>query len=88
MREVLAFETPSSTEWGTPAVQGSFVPQVFVDISATLEDKIRAFCRYEREVRPAPHPRSRESLRARARTWGSVVGVDAAEPFMVVRALR
>ena len=88
VREVLAFETPSSTEWGTPAVQGSFVPQVFVDVSATLEDKIRAFCRYEREVRPAPHPRSPESLRARARSWGSVIGVDAAEPFMVIRAVR
>jgi len=88
VREVLAYETPSSTEWGMPAVQGAFVPQVFVDISATLEDKIRAFCRYEREVRPAPHPRSPESLRARAQTWGSVIGVAAAEPFMVVRAVR
>jgi LmbE family N-acetylglucosaminyl deacetylase len=88
VREVLAFETPSSTEWGTPAVQGSFVPHVFVDVSAMLEDKIRAFCCYEREVRPAPHPRSPESLRARARTWGSVIGVEAAEPFMVIRAVR
>jgi len=88
VREVFAYETPSSTEWGTPAVQGAFIPQMFVDISATLEDKIRAFCRYEREVRPAPHPRSPESLRARAQTWGSVIGVAAAEPFMVVRAVR
>lgn len=88
VREVLAFETPSSTEWGAPAVQGAFVPQVFVDVSHTLEDKIRAFCRYEREVRPAPHPRSPESLRARARTWGSVIGVDAAEVFSVIRCIR
>jgi len=88
VREVLAFETPSATEWGTPWVQGAFVPQVFVDISATLEDKIRAFCQYEREVRPSPHPRSPEALRARATTWGSVIGVAAAEAFMVVRAIR
>jgi LmbE family N-acetylglucosaminyl deacetylase len=88
VREVLAFETPSATEWGTPSVQGAFAPQVFVDISATLEEKIRAFCRYEREVRPSPHPRSPEALRARAATWGSVIGVAAAEPFMVVRAIR
>jgi LmbE family N-acetylglucosaminyl deacetylase len=88
VREVLAFETPSSTEWGAPAVQGAFVPQIFVDVSQTLEDKIRAFCRYEREVRPAPHPRSPESLRARAQTWGSVIGVAAAEVFMLVRAVR
>jgi LmbE family N-acetylglucosaminyl deacetylase len=88
VREILAFETPSSTEWGTPHVQGAFVPEVFVDISKTLEAKIEAFCCYEREVREAPHPRSPESLRARARTWGSLVGLEAAEPFQVVRAIR
>lgn len=88
VREVLAFETPSSSEWGAPLVTGSFLPQVFVDISQVLEEKIRAFCCYEREVREAPHPRSPEALRARAYTWGSVVGCTAAEPFQVVRILR
>lgn len=88
VREVLAFETASSTEWATPAIQSSFLPEVFVDISKTLEAKIKAFCCYEKEVRSAPHPRSPESLRARARTWGSYVGVEAAEPFQVIRAVR
>lgn len=88
VREVLLYETPSSTEWGAPTLQGAFLPEIFVDIGATLEAKIEAFLRYEREIRPAPHPRSPESLRARARTWGSVVGVEAAEVFQVMRAIR
>lgn len=88
VRETLVFETPSSTEWGAPSVHGAFQPEVYVDISSTLEAKIDAFCCYEREVRPAPHPRSPESLRARAETWGSHIGVRAAEPFQVVRAIR
>lgn len=88
VREILAFETPSSTEWAMPALQGSFQPQVFMDITATLDAKIKAFCCYENEVREAPHPRSPSSLRARAQTWGSYVGVGAAEPFQVVRAIR
>ncbi len=88
VREILAFETPSSTEWGAPTVHGAFQPELFVDISNTLEAKIEAFCCYEKEIRPAPHPRSPESLRARAGTWGSYVGVEAAEPFQVVRAIR
>lgn len=88
LREVMVFETPSSTEWGHPAVQGGFLPQVFVDISTTLDDKIAAFCCYEKEVRPAPHPRSPWALEARARAWGSVAGLMAAEPFHVVRSIR
>ncbi|HVQ35681.1 MAG TPA: PIG-L deacetylase family protein [Candidatus Bathyarchaeia archaeon] len=88
VREVLAYETPSSTEWGTPDVHGAFVPDVYVDISETLEAKVRAFACYEREVREAPHPRSSASLRARAATWGSVIGVAAAEPLHVVRIVR
>lgn len=88
VRELLAFETPSSTEWATPAIQGSFHPGVFVDISETLQAKIEAFCCYENEVRRGPHPRSVDSLRARAKTWGSYVGMDAAEPFHVIRSLR
>lgn len=88
VKEVLAFETPSSTEWGAPAVQGVFVPEIYVDIGSTLDTKVEAFLCYEREVRPAPHPRSADSLRARARAWGSAVGVAAAEVFQVVRILR
>lgn len=88
VREVLLFETPSSTEWGHPAVQRPFTPEVFVDITDTLEAKVEAFACYEREVRPFPHPRSPEALRARALTWGSVIGVEAAEPFQVLRIRR
>ena len=88
VKEVLLYETPSSTEWGVPALQGSFLPEIYVDITATLEAKIEAFLKYLKEVRPAPHPRSPDSLRARARTWGSVIGTDAAEVFQVLRAIR
>jgi LmbE family N-acetylglucosaminyl deacetylase len=88
VRDVLAYETASSTEWGSPTVQGHFVPEVFVDIGETLQAKIEAFLCYEREVREAPHPRSPEALRARAQTWGSYVGLAAAEPFQVIRAIR
>lgn len=88
VREILLFETPSSTEWGHGVVQRVFVPEVFVDITETLDAKIEAFLHYEQEVRCKPHPRSVEALRARAVTWGSVVGVDAAEPFQVLRSLR
>lgn len=79
------FETPSSTEWGPPAGLAQFHPQRFKDVSQVLQAKLDAFSLYETEVRPFPHPRSREALEARARTWGSIVGVEAAEAFVVAR---
>jgi LmbE family N-acetylglucosaminyl deacetylase len=88
VREVLMFETPSSTEWGAPQILAPFHPNVFVDVSSTLDRKIEAFLRYTKEVRPFPHPRSPEALRDRARYWGSLVNMAAAEPFALVRATR
>ena len=88
VREILMYETPSSTEWGSPVVLPAFQPNVFVDISSTLEKKVEAFLCYSAEVREAPHPRSPEALRDRARYWGSLVNRPAAEPFAAVRLLR
>ena len=79
---VYAFDTASSTEWGYPR---SFIPDTWVDISTTLEQKIAAMACYESEVRPYPHPRSLDALRHRARAWGNQCCMDAAEVFMTVR---
>ena len=88
VREVLMFETPSSTEWGAPQILPVFHPAVFVDIAPTLERKVDAFLCYTAEVRDYPHPRSPRALRERARYWGSLVNRTAAEAFAVVRSLR
>jgi len=83
---VYVFDTASSTEWGYPR---AFVPDTWVDISQTLEQKLCAMACYESEVRPYPHPRSIDALRNRGRAWGNQVCMDAAEVFMTVRrALR
>jgi LmbE family N-acetylglucosaminyl deacetylase len=88
VKEVYAFEVPSSTEWSFHRTGSAFHPNVFVDISTTLEFKIRAMGIYDSEVRAFPHPRSAESLRVIARRWGSMVGVEAAEAMELVRLTR
>ena len=82
LEAVYAFDTASSTEWGYPR---SFVPDTWVDISTTLEQKLCAMACYESEVRPYPHPRSLEALRHRAQAWGNQCCMEAAEVFMTVR---
>ena len=88
VRAVYAYEVASSTEWSFARFEPAFRPTTFVEIGATLEVKLRAMEMYEAEVRPFPHPRSPEALRARAHHWGSAVGVEAAEAFELVRELR
>lgn len=81
---VYAFDTASSTEWAYPR---TFVPDVWVDISSTLEKKLEAMACYESEMRDYPHPRSLQALRHRAHAWGNQCCLDAAEPFMTVRRI-
>jgi LmbE family N-acetylglucosaminyl deacetylase len=88
VKELLMFETPSSTEWSSPAVTATFQPNVYVDISKVLERKLKAFSCYSTEVREVPHPRSLEVLSARARYWGSVINRQYAEAFALVRSTR
>lgn len=79
------FETPSSTEWAWPLPQTSLQPNLFVDVTDTIDVKIAAMECYETELRDYPHPRSSRALRERAAYWGSHVGRLAAEPFRVLR---
>lgn len=88
VREIYAFEVPSSTEWAFQRIEPVFRPNVFVDVAATLEVKIAAMSCYETETRPFPHPRSPEALRAIAARWGSVAGFAAAEAFELIRSVR
>ncbi len=83
LRRILAFEVPSATGWGFP--DQPFTPTSFLDASAALEQKIEAMRAYASEVRDYPHPRSPQALEGRARAWGSQVGLQAAEPFMLLR---
>jgi LmbE family N-acetylglucosaminyl deacetylase len=88
IREVLCYEVPTETHLNFPYVEQSFVPNVWYDVSATIEQKIEAFAAFESQAQPAPLPRSPEALRALALWRGSQIGVTAAEAFVAVRLLR
>ncbi|MFA9462554.1 PIG-L deacetylase family protein [Thiohalorhabdus sp. Cl-TMA] len=81
------FEVPSSTEWQPRGSGPAFEPDVFVDITETLEKKIEALRAYESEMRLWPHSRSLEGVRHLAHWRGATVGKGAAESFMLGREL-
>jgi len=85
LRGIFAFETPSSTEWATAAIGVGFRPDRFVDISSVMDRKIGALEAYSEEMRPFPHARSLEAVRALARWRGASAGLEAAEAFVTLR---
>lgn len=84
---VAAYETLSETNWNAPYLTPAFVPNLFIDISATLEAKLAAFRLFASQVRPAPHERSIETLKALATLRGGTIHRPAAEGFVLVRAV-
>jgi LmbE family N-acetylglucosaminyl deacetylase len=82
---ILAFEVLSSTEWASDAIGHGFRPNHFVDVSATIERKMDALRCYQAEMRPFPHSRSCEAVRALATLRGASAGLVAAEAFSIVR---
>ena len=85
VKRILCFEVPSSTEWRGAGSGPAFVPNWFVDISATLAAKRAALGEYAGEMRPWPHARSIEACEHLAGWRGASVGVAAAEAFMLAR---
>lgn len=86
VREILAFEVLSSTEWGGGSWP-PFIPNYFVDVSSTLSIKLRALEAYSMEMREPPHSRSIVHVAGLAQHRGHCVGVDAAEAFQIIRVL-
>ena len=89
VKTIIAFETPSGTEWRASSDPRHFVPNLFMRISEdNINAKIKGMESYEFERREYPHPRSPEALIIQAKRWGVVVGSDYAEAFCIIRLIN
>ena len=88
VKRVLAYETLSASEWSIPDASNAFQPTSFIDISGHLEVKLDAISVYENELRDPPHPRTVDTIQKNAEVWGAKAGIDAAEPFEILREVR
>jgi LmbE family N-acetylglucosaminyl deacetylase len=84
VREIYSFEVPSSTEWQTTP----FTSNMVVDISDHIETKMTALKAYDTEMRPAPHSRSYDAIKALATWRGQSHGFQYGEAFQAVRILK
>lgn len=84
IRRFLAYETLSETHLAPPYLAPAFQPNVFIDISDTIDLKIEAMRAYVSQIQPDSMPRSEAALRALATLRGTHFGVDAAEGFVLL----
>ncbi len=82
---IMCYETVSETHWAVPPMEPTFGPQLFVDVTDHLTAKREAMLQYASQVQLPPQARSFEAVAALATWRGSVMGMEAAEAFAVVR---
>lgn len=82
---IYAYETLSETEWNLPSIDNAFIPNVWCDITDTIDKKIEAMKCFESQLLEFPHPRSLKAIRSLSELRGSTVGVNNAESFMLIR---
>lgn len=85
VERTFVYETQSETDFDIATDSPGFRPNVFVDISSTLERKIEISRIYASEFKQHPFPRSFDGLRALATVRGAASGFHSAEAFMLLR---
>ena len=85
VKRVLAYETLSETDATINPDINAFRPNVFIDISSFLENKIDIMKMYGSELGVFPFPRSEEAIRSLAALRGTNAGFKAAEAFMLLK---
>ena len=87
VKEIYAFETLSSTEWDFSYTK-PFCPNVFEAVEPFMQAKLDAMKCYRSELCDFPHPRSLEGIQISARKYGSIIGREFAEAFMLLRMIK
>jgi N-acetylglucosamine malate deacetylase 1 len=87
LQAIYAYETLSETEWNIPTPDNAFVPNVWIDISETINLKIEAMKCYKSQLQDFPKPRSLDAIDALSKYRGSTICVRNAESFMLIRSV-
>jgi len=87
VKKIYTFEVLSSTEWNSGSFNRPFIPNYYVDITATIDTKLLALDEYREEMSDYPHSRSTEAVIALSKYRGATVGINSSEAFMLEREL-
>jgi len=85
IKKILMYETLSETEFAPALPENSFTPNVFIDISDFIENKIEILKIYKSEIINGPQPRSIDVVKSLARYRGSSISKKYAESFILLK---
>ena len=85
IKEIYLMEIPSTTDW---TLRSNFKPNVFIDITKNIDNKIKALKFYTSEFQKYPHSRSEINLKAHSIYRGAQVGLKNVEAFELYRLIE
>jgi len=85
INKILTMEVPSETNFGRP--EQPFHPNLFIDITQYINNKLMAMQIYKSELKEHPFPRSVDAIYALATLRGSMAGVKYAEAFKIIKEI-
>ena len=85
LKNVMSFEIPSSSEWN---FSNSFLPNSYEILDEShVKKKWDALSCFKSEIRPYPHPRSKEGVWVLAKYRGMQIGYSLAEAYRTIRSI-
>jgi LmbE family N-acetylglucosaminyl deacetylase len=88
IKKIYMMETLSETEFSPSTIGDSFIPNVFIDVSKYMDQKIEIMKIFESEIAEHPFPRSERNLRALATLRGATSGCEYAESFVLLKEIK
>ena len=82
---VAAYETISETHWNAPYIEPNFSPNLVINVSDYLTQKIEALKCYKSQISSDEGPRSLKAVHSLAQFRGSQSGFEYGEAFYVIR---
>ena len=82
---VAAYETLSETHWNAPYIEPNFTPNLVIDISKYINQKVEAMKCYRSQLTINKGPRSVKAVKALAQFRGSQSGFDFGEALYIIR---
>ena len=84
LTSIIEYEVPSETNIYHDHIDDLFTPNLYIDITKNIQNKINAFSEYKSQIQELNQPRSISGINALASFRGINIGVEFAESFNII----
>ncbi len=88
IKKIYMMETLSETEFAPSSNEDSFIPNVFIDISKYMDEKLKIMNIYKSELEKHPFPRSKRNIKALGTFRGATADCEYAESFILIKEIN